>query len=228
MVENAPPLWIVLKFRDQNGLRDIEGKMEAVNEAQPDPKAEVGIVYDEKANQISRLIMGTSAGQGGQAQVNITSPETTKLLEGSQDLIVTHTHPQGLPLSEGDIGVAAAHNYKEIRAVGFVTTTAMERGANGWGNWLEEQRSQQTDPKRLTFDVQSQYWSPASSRWNSLTTENKLGHFGIIANTRFQQTGGAVISTDEFVNGTKINGREPAKWFWHYYVLVHLQSLIFG
>lgn len=49
------------------------------------------------------------------------------------DIIVTHNHPKGYPLSLGDVGNAAADNYKEIRAVGKLGVFSMSRKGTDWG-----------------------------------------------------------------------------------------------
>ena len=44
--------------------------------------------------------------------------------------VLTHTHPQGRPLSDGDIGKAAQLELREIRAVGLTTCTLKSRQGN--------------------------------------------------------------------------------------------------
>jgi len=70
------------------------------------------------------------------------------------DTVVTHTHPDGSPLSKGDILVAIDKNVLEIRATGRNGTFSMRRTGSDWG-----------DAKKLGSSVTSSYAFGGSSLW---------------------------------------------------------------
>ncbi|MEP5104288.1 MAG: DUF4157 domain-containing protein [Ekhidna sp.] len=94
---------------------------------------ELGFVY--KKGRLKSLDIGGAAGgvPGANATVSINQDKMSNSLRKSEEKVVTHNHPSGSPLSEGDVAQAADRNYKEIRATGRYGTFSMVRKKKVWG-----------------------------------------------------------------------------------------------
>lgn len=96
---------------------------------------EIGMAYTAD-NFLKAIYMGKAADVNEQtnAAFSITDiDDFYKMQKQNPDIIVTHNHPKGYPLSLGDVGNAAADNYKEIRAVGKLGVFSMSRKGTDWG-----------------------------------------------------------------------------------------------
>ena len=96
---------------------------------------EIGMAYTAD-NFLKAIYMGKAADteEKKNAAFSITDiDDFYKMQKQNPDIIVTHNHPKGYPLSLGDVGNAAADNYKEIRAVGKLGVFSMSRKGTDWG-----------------------------------------------------------------------------------------------
>jgi hypothetical protein len=93
---------------------------------------ELGLIY--KGGVLQQVLKGNAAKPGANAQVKV-SPEALQAAGGGTDLVVTHNHPGGAPLSRGDVSLAVdpKRNLQEIRATGQYGSFAVGRRTTAWG-----------------------------------------------------------------------------------------------
>jgi hypothetical protein len=125
-------------FRPGMTLGEVEG---ALGELRNNRDYEVGVVFE--GNRLKRVVRGSAAKKSGKhASVDVklllnADGEHGSLRAKASQSILTHNHPTGLPLSDGDIASAAAHNIEEIRAVGL-TVFSMRRNGDEWHKGSKE------------------------------------------------------------------------------------------
>src|SRR5260370_1828828 len=115
---------------------------------------EIGAVFNA-AGLVKRVQKGTAGSNPGAATVNMTALTSGLSAQDRTDMVLTHSHPKGYPLSAGDAGQAAKHNMAEVHAVGLTTTSLRRRG----DKWVDTSK----DPTawlnvQSTFDTFRKQW----------------------------------------------------------------------
>jgi hypothetical protein len=126
-----------------------EAKLQALMTTRNPPiKFELGLIY--AGQTLKRVLKGTApTGMAGttsdNAQVNISSAAVAEALgipaptspgaeaESFKEVVVTHNHPGGAPLSRSDVAMAVGKGMREIRAVGKFGVFAFSRRQGTWG-----------------------------------------------------------------------------------------------
>lgn len=110
------------KFRKGMDVAQTEQALAEIRDG--GEKKELGAVFDPHG-RLWRVTMGVAKSDGGTAAVDLS-----KLLDADEEHgaieipggpIMTHSHPQGLPLSSGDLIAMAKRGIREVRAVGLCT-----------------------------------------------------------------------------------------------------------
>ncbi len=92
---------------------------------------EIGFGYVN--NQLRNTAIGTSATSSKVASVKLSDLSQGLTAEEKKNLVLTHFHPQGLPLSNQDVAKAIGYNYKEVHAVGKHGVFSYKRSEDFWG-----------------------------------------------------------------------------------------------
>jgi hypothetical protein len=128
VVDEELPVELIARVLPGMSRKDLEPIM---SEYRP-PKVlyEIGAVFDAQGH-VKRVQKGTGGSTPGAATVNMTKLTSGLSSEERTNMVLTHSHPKGYPLSAGDAGQAAKHNMAEVRAVGF-TVTSLRRKGDKW------------------------------------------------------------------------------------------------
>jgi len=145
----------------------------------PRVQYEIGAVFNA-SGRVKRVQKGTGGKDPGSATVNMTDLTSTLSPADKTNMVLTHNHPKGYPLSAGDAGQAAKHNMAEVRAIGF-TTTSLRRKGDNWVNtaddpiaWLQVQSD---------FDGFRKAWPAACGRQ---LTQRKLNGKAVVVDTEIR------------------------------------------
>jgi len=113
-------------------LRDVplqEAERVLVDFLEHQPKRELMLAFRD-----GRLFKAT-AGESKKEYDGKASAPLPELAGGESfaGSVLTHTHPDGSPLSRGDVMLAVKNNLLEIRATGRFGTYALRRSGDDWG-----------------------------------------------------------------------------------------------
>lgn len=115
----------------KHDITKVESLLRAMTENQG---IEFGLV--QAGSYFSDIQSGRAADSKTRENASVSFPEAftegVKTRTGVQDIVVTHTHPNGSPFSSWDIIMAVKQNYKEIRAVGALGTYSLRRRGARW------------------------------------------------------------------------------------------------
>jgi hypothetical protein len=140
-IDDALDPWIQDRFYPGMSPDDAN---RALSEIRTRVTFEIGATIN--AGRVVRVRKGTPGTKPGEAHVNM-GQLVAGLPAGGK--VVTHTHPNGLPLSGGDVGQAAKYNLDEVQAAGL-TLTSLRRGP---GDWVQGVRN----PQQALLDLQNAY-----------------------------------------------------------------------
>jgi Domain of unknown function (DUF4157) len=125
-------------FANRPSLEQTEGELNRRMADKSNPlKYEIGAVYDADQLKVVRRGKARTSGEGQtlseNAQVEINEEDLNLANPNSRDqMVVTHNHPGGAPLSDGDVGLAVGRGIREIRATGRYGTFSLKRTGPNW------------------------------------------------------------------------------------------------
>jgi hypothetical protein len=142
------------------GTEDAEKVLVGLLDTQD--KREMLLAYKDGA-LIAATIGATKKAGAEKAQAPLPKDGKDDIIDVA-GTVITHTHPEGSPLSKGDVQIAIGRNVLEMRATGRNGTFALRRGADGWGAEVE--------------DVTEFYASKGPAVWKSLADAVVAEKFG--------------------------------------------------